>query len=249
MSRAPRIAVVADRKVVSSGAWQNIVTDGLPHTYSTALEQAGAQPLLVPSLDVSLAGVGELLDIVDGLFLPGGRDLDASLYTDDTHALNDPPLRIRDELEIALVAEARHRNMPIFGACRGMQVINVALGGSLTQHLEDVTDMTPHRDVVGEFTSHDVEVIPSTTLAQLVSKPEFAIASHHHQSVDTLGEGLIASAVAPDGIIEAVEARDGGFCLGVQWHPEEQLGFEGLSLIRAFVSQAEQYALQRIERD
>lgn len=238
MSRLPRIAVVADRKVVSSGAWQNILTDGLPHTYLTALEQAGALPLLVPALEVSLDHVAEILDVADGLFLPGGRDIDAQLYGDDPHELNDQPLRIRDELEIALVAEARRRQMPIFGACRGMQVINVALGGTLTQHLDEVTDMTPHRDVVGEFTSHPVTVIEGTVLASLAPATEFSIASHHHQGVDVLGAGLTASAIAPDGIIEALEAREGAFCVGVQWHPEEQLGQEGLDLIRAFIAEA-----------
>ncbi|MFC7765917.1 gamma-glutamyl-gamma-aminobutyrate hydrolase family protein [Leucobacter soli] len=192
-------------------------------------------PVLFPALSVHLEDPGRLLDGVDGLFLPGGRDLDADLYGQQAHESNDPPLRVRDELEMALVREARRRGMPTFGACRGLQVINVALGGTLTQHLGDEVELTPHRDVVGVFTSHPVEVEEGTLLERIVGRQSFDIASHHHQSVDALGEGLVATATAPDGIVEAVEAADGSFCLGVQWHPEERLDPEGLDLMKAFV--------------
>lgn len=242
MTERPRIAVVADRKVVTAGAWKDIPTDGLPHSYLTAIETAGGLPILFPSLDVALAGASSLLDLVDGLFLPGGRDIDAELYGADSHEQNDAPLRIRDELEIELVRHARRRNMPIFGACRGMQIINVAFGGTLTQHLAEVTELTPHRDVVGEFTKHPVQVTPNTLLASLAPQSEFSIASHHHQSVQDLGRHLVASAIAPDGIVEALEAPEGSFCLGVQWHPEEQLDVEGLNLIRAFIDEARRYS-------
>lgn len=241
MSTKPLIAVVADRKSVTAGPWKNISTDGLPHSYIAAIELAGGIPLLIPSLYVSLAEAQRLIGLVDGLFLPGGRDIDSDLYDTPAHELNDEPLRIRDELEIALVKFAREIRMPIFGACRGMQIINVALGGTLTQHLDDVTDMTPHRDIVGEFTSHPVAITEGTTLARLAPQPELNIASHHHQSVDVLGKNLIASAVAPDGVVEALEIADGSFCLGVQWHPEEQLDLEGLALITAFVQSAKNF--------
>lgn len=237
----PLIAVVADRKATTTGAWVDIVNDSLPHTYQAAIEEAGGAPILIPSLDVHLGDPGRLLNGVDGLFLPGGRDLDAALYGEEAHATNDAPLRIRDELEIALVREARRRGMPIFGACRGAQVINVAFGGSLEQHLGDRVDLTPHRDTIGEFTAHEVAVVPGSLLDSLTQTPSFEIASHHHQSVGRLADGLVISATAPDGVAEAIEATGHPFCLGVQWHPEERLDPEGLALVRAFIDAARQY--------
>lgn len=242
MSRIPLIGLVTDRKHSTSGAWVDILTDGIPHTYLTAIEQAGGAPVLFPALSVHVGQPERLLDGVDGFFMPGGRDLDAEFYGQEAHETNDSPLRERDELEIALVREARRRGMPVFGACRGLQVLNVAFGGTLTQHLGDHVDMTPHRDVVGTFTSHPVEVREGTLLKRIVGRESFDIASHHHQSVDGLGEGLVATATAPDGVVEAIEAADGSFCLGVQWHPEERLDPEGLDLVRAFVRAAAEYA-------
>jgi putative glutamine amidotransferase len=234
----PLIGIVADRKSASSGAWVDIPTDGLPHAYVAAIQEAGGAPLLFPSIDVHVDEPDRLLDLVDGLFLPGGRDLDAALYGSEAHPTNDPPLRIRDELEIALTQRARERDMPVLGACRGLQVINVAFGGTLVQHLGDHVDLTPHRDVIGRHTSHPVSIEPGTLLSRITHDDAFEIASHHHQGVDRLGDGLVVAASAPDGVIEAIEALEGAFCLGVQWHPEERLDPEGIALIRAFVAAA-----------
>ena len=145
---------------------------------------------------------------------------------------------MRDELEIALTRGARERDMPVLGACRGMQVLNVALGGTLEQHLGDRLDLTPHRAEFGTHTSHPVAIAPDTLLRGITHELEFDISSHHHQGVDVLGEGLVVSASAPDGVVEAIEAVDGAFCLGVQWHPEERLDPEGIALIRAFIAAA-----------
>ncbi|WP_020501682.1 gamma-glutamyl-gamma-aminobutyrate hydrolase family protein [Sciscionella marina] len=238
----PLIGIVADRKKTSSGAWVDIEADTLPHTYARAIERAGGAPLLIPALAVHSDGVRRLLDAIDGLFLPGGRDLDATLYGGRPHAENDPPLRVRDELEIALVHGARARRMPIFGACRGLQVLNVALGGTLEQHLGDHLDLTPHRAEVGTFTSHRVRVTPGSRLAGVAPSGSFAIASHHHQSVRELGAGLIPVAHAEDGTVEAAETSDDSFCLGVQWHPEELLEPDGLALMRSFVDAARAHA-------
>jgi putative glutamine amidotransferase len=194
--------------------------------------------VLFPSLDVHVDEPGRLLDLIDGLFLPGGRDLDASLYASEAHPSNDKPLRVRDELEIALTRGARERDIPVLGACRGMQVLNVALGGTLEQHLGDRLDLTPHRAEYGTHTSHPVAIHPDTLLSGITHELEFDISSHHHQGVDELGEGLVVSASAPDGVVEAIESVDGAFCLGVQWHPEERLDPEGIALIRAFIAAA-----------
>ena len=133
----PLIGIVTDRKAASYGAWVDIPTDAISHTYVAAIQEAGGAPVLFPSLDVHVDEPGRLLDLIDGLFLPGGRDLDASLYASEAHPSNDKPLRVRDELEIALTRGARERDIPVLGACRGMQVLNVALGGTLEQHLGD----------------------------------------------------------------------------------------------------------------
>lgn len=234
----PLIGMVADRKSASYGAWVDIPTDALSHAYVAAIQEAGGAPILFPSLDVHVDDPERLIDLVDGLFLPGGRDLDAELYASVAHPTNDPPLRVRDELEIALTRLARERDIPVLGACRGMQVLNVALGGTLEQHLGDRIDLTPHRDIYGEHTSHAVSIAPDTLLRSITHEAEFEISSHHHQGVDRLGEGLVASASAPDGVVEAIETTDGAFCLGVQWHPEERLDPEGIALIRAFIAAA-----------
>ena len=235
---APIIGIVADRKPVTSGAWVDIPNDGLPHTYVAAIEAAGGAPLLIPSVGVHLDDPGHVLDLLDGLFLPGGRDLDAELYGSEAHPTNDAPLRERDDLELALTRLARERGIPVLGACRGLQVLNVAFGGTLEQHLGDRIALTPHRAVVGTFTSHPVTVVAGTLLSRLAHEPSFEIASHHHQGVGELGEGLVVSASAPDGVIEAIETTDGAFCLGVQWHPEERLDPDGLALVEAFVAAA-----------
>lgn len=237
----PVILVVADRKSVTSGAWENIPNDALPHTYITAVERAGGMPLLLPPTEVLRDNAEQLLDLADGVFLAGGRDLDADLYGRRKHPLNDQPLRLRDELEIALVHGARRRGMPVLGACRGMQVLNVAYGGTLEQHLADRLDMAPHRNIVGEFTSHRVSVVPGTLLAGALGACTFDIASHHHQAVESLGDGLIASAHFDDGVIEALEAPGDEYFLGVQWHPEERFDPEGLKLLSSFVQASNRY--------
>lgn len=237
----PVILVVADRKSVTSGAWANIPNDSLPHTYINAVEQAGGMPLLLPPTEVLRDNAERLLDLADGVFLAGGRDLDANLYGRENHPFNDQPLRVRDELEIALVLGAQRRGMPVLGACRGMQVLNVALGGTLEQHLDDRLDMTPHRNIVGKFTAHRVSVVPGTLLAGALGSDAFDIASHHHQAVESLGAGLIASAHFDDGVVEAIEVPGDDFVLGVQWHPEERLDPQGLKLLTAFVEATDRY--------
>lgn len=239
----PLILVVADRKPVTSGAWANIVNNALPHTYVHAVEQAGGMALLLPPSEVVRGNAERLLDLADGVFLAGGRDLDAELYGRAHHASNDSPLRVRDELEIALARGARARGIPLLGACRGMQVLNVSAGGTLEQHLADRLDMTPHRNEVGTFTAHPVSVASGSLLFQVLKSTGFSIDSHHHQAVEDLGAGLIASAHAHDGVVEAIEAPAESFTLGVQWHPEENLAPEGVRLMAAFLRACTQYQM------
>ena len=245
MTLTPIIGLVADRKAVTTGPWIAVPHDAINHSYVVAISDAGGSPILIPSTAVNLANVDRLLDAIDGLLLPGGADLDSELYDQQPHAENDPPLRIRDDLEIALARRAVERGVPVYGVCRGMQILNVALGGTLEQHLGDRLDMTPHRDVVGTFTSHTVRPVAGTRLARAVGTEDLTITSHHHQAVHRLGRGLIASASAPDGVIEAVEVAGSRFVLGVQWHPEENLSGGGSGLFDAFIRATVAVAAER----
>ncbi|GAA4051647.1 gamma-glutamyl-gamma-aminobutyrate hydrolase family protein [Arthrobacter methylotrophus] len=244
-TESPIILVVTDRKSVTSGAWSDIENDALPHTYIDAIERAGGLPIMLPPVQSLLDSTDRLLDLADGIFLAGGRDLDPDLYGHASHPLNDTPLRVRDELEIALARGAHARGMPMLGACRGMQIMNVAFGGTLEQHLGDRLDMTPHRDVVGEFTSHAVSLVPGGRLAGILESHSFDIASHHHQSIDNLGAGLVVSAYASDGVVEAVEAPGEQYAVGVQWHPEERLDPEGLRIVASLVTESAKYRTSR----
>ncbi len=243
--RTPLIAIIGDRKRATSGPWVDVLTDGNPHTYIEAVSDGGGAPIIFPAIPVHLAETERLLDLVDGVFLPGGRDIDAAFYGQPAHAENDPPLSLRDELEIEFVRGARRRGMPVLGACRGMQVMNVALGGTLEQHLGDRVEPTPHRDTVGVFTTHEVRIADGSRLAAIVGTGSFEIASHHHQAVERIADGFVATAWAADGVIEALETEGDEFCLGVQWHPEQQLDVEGRALARAFVEAAGAYGESR----
>ncbi|HEY5856971.1 MAG TPA: gamma-glutamyl-gamma-aminobutyrate hydrolase family protein [Aldersonia sp.] len=242
---APLIVVVADRKPVSSGAWVDVPTDGLPTSYLRAVEQAGGCPVLLPPSRVHAEMVERFLEFADGFLLAGGRDIFAGSYGQEPHPLNDAPVVERDRLEAALARGCHNRGIPILGACRGMQLINTAFGGTLEQHLGDRVDMTPHRDRVGAFTAHRVEVLPDTRLQTILGSGPFEIASHHHQAVDRLGAGLRPSAVAPDGVIEALESVDARYVVGVQWHPEERMDPEGEQLLASFIGAARQYQHQK----
>lgn len=238
MTITPLIGLVSDRKVITLGPWVDVANDAIPHSYVAAIEQAGGSPLLIPSAGSNLTNIDRILDAIDGLFLPGGSDMDSDLYGQAPHAENDEPFRLRDDLEMALTRRAVERRIPVYGVCRGMQVLNVALGGTIEQHLGDRLDMTPHRDDVGTYTAHGITPIAGTRLASVLGTAEMSIASHHHQAVAELGEGLIRSAWASDGVVEAIESSADPFVLGVQWHPEQDLSGGGCLLFRAFVQAA-----------
>jgi putative glutamine amidotransferase len=207
------------------------IPEGLPHSwvmnrrYLTALASVGASPLLVPLLDEDDALRG-LYERLDGVFLAGGVDMDPESYSVDRHPLcgrTDPP---RDRVEILLARWAMADGKPLFGVCRGMQVINVAAGGSLLQDCASFHpgaikhDYFPTAGYARDHLAHDVRLAPASRMARLFDGETAAVNSMHHQGVARLGEGLVASAFAPDGLIEALEAEGDAFVIGVQWHPE-----------------------------
>ncbi len=188
--------------------------------YPEAIERAGGIPVIVPLLRPD--AIDSLLDRVDGVCLPGGPDLQPSTYRGKPHPKLGPTEPRVDALELALIRAADRRNLPILGICRGMQVLNVARGGTLHQHLPDVVgDQLQHRQAEhGSVTTHHVDTAPQSRLRAALGGPRLEVNSFHHQAIRKLGQSLVATAWAPDGTIEAVEGPGGRLVLGVQWHAE-----------------------------
>ena len=180
------------------------------------------------------ASVDETLDAVDGLIFSGGSDLDPELYGEEAHASTDGVIRERDDFELTLMQAALARDLPVLAICRGSQVLNVALGGGLEQHVPDRVGTDAHKETPGVFAEHDVAVVPDTRLASILGD-RHDVKSHHHQGFGELGRGLRESARAPDGTVEALEDPTKRFTLGVLWHPEEG---EDLALFEALVEAA-----------
>jgi putative glutamine amidotransferase len=180
--------------------------------YVDALRQAGIEPTFGTSFDGAL-----------GLMLMGGTDVNPARYGESRHPETENPDDQRDRRECLLIAEAIERDLPILAICRGMQILNVAHGGTLVQHLEPVER---HRQQPKDksVSAHCIQIVPGTTLAKIAGNGQkVPVNSRHHQSVARLGEGLIVSATEPlDGVIEAIERPDKRFVVGVQWHPENQ---------------------------
>jgi putative glutamine amidotransferase len=189
-------------------------------TYARAIEAAGGVPVVMPPL--SPAGIPALLSRLDGLLLSGGPDLAPGAYDQHPHLeLGSTEPRL-DAFEYAVVHEALALGLPMLGICRGAQAINIACGGTLHQHLPDLPAVTAvHRQCEdGGTATHTVDVLAGSRLSRIVRSSHVAVNSFHHQAVDRLGEGLIVSARAPDGTVEAIEDSAHRFMVGVQWHAE-----------------------------
>jgi putative glutamine amidotransferase len=183
--------------------------------YVSALEAAGLE--VVPLGPDFQAG----MDGMDGLVLSGGIDLNPALYEQPRHPEADDPNDLRDALELDLLSEALARDLPVLAICRGMQLFNVAAGGTLHQHIgEHAAHQRYDREKPEPV--HSVNVVEGSRLAQIVGAGNLAVNSRHHQAVDSVGHGLIVSARAEDGVIEGIEMPDKRFALAVQWHPEDQ---------------------------
>jgi len=206
----------------------------VPAAYADAVEATGGRPLLVPP---SSDGLDETLDALDGLIFSGGSDLDPELYGQDPHEETFGLVRDRDEAELALMRAALERDMPLLAICRGSQVLNVARGGDLLQHLPDEVGHEDHKHTPGVFADHEVDVEPGTKVAALLGD-RAPVKSHHHQGFDRLGEGLLAAARADDGTVEALEDPTRSFAIGVLWHPEAG---EDFALFRGLVDEARAY--------
>ena len=204
------------------GAWDQDAAL-LPLSYVQAVQRAGGIALIVPPDEALLDDAADVLDLFDGLMLAGGADIDPASYGRERQAETTDTVRERDNWEIALTRAAIERDVPVLGICRGMQLINVACGGTLVQHLPDHVGHEEHRRVLGSFegADHDVQLTEGSLAAQAAGERDHATKSHHHQGVDELGEGLVVSGFSTlDELPEAIEAPDRRYVLGVQWHPE-----------------------------
>lgn len=211
------------------GAW-DMDAALVPANYVRAVVRAGGAPLLVPPG----ADFETTLAIVDGLVFTGGSDIDPELYGADSHPETNGIVRERDEFELALMKEALARDVPMLAICRGSQVLNVALGGGIEQHVPDRIGTDAHKETPGVFAEHDVDVVPETRLASILGD-RHDVKSHHHQGFGELGAGLREAASAPDGTVEALEDPTRRFTLGVLWHPEAGAD---LALFEALVAEA-----------
>ncbi len=184
--------------------------------YEEALRLAGIEPVRNP----------ESLDSLDGLLLTGGTDVNPVHYGQGRLRDSESPDDLRDALELRLVRAALASDLPVFGICRGLQLLNVALDGTLIQHLETtpVHQQRPANPEAGKHpAAHRVWVAPNTRLAQIVGAGGLDVNSRHHQAIETIGQGLIVSAISEDGVIEAIEKPGAAFVLAVQWHPEDRV--------------------------
>jgi gamma-glutamyl-gamma-aminobutyrate hydrolase PuuD len=229
----PVIGITAYLTPARYGVWEE-ETALIPAAYVRAIEAAGGRALLVPP---STDGVEETLDRLDGLIFSGGPDLDPELYGQDAHPETDGIVPQRDQAEIALVKAALARDMPVLAVCRGSQVLNVALGGDLVQHLPEVVGDEKHKHTPGEFADHDVDLLPGSRVQEILGE-HTPVKSHHHQGYGKLGQGLREAARAEDGTIEALEDPSRRFAVGVLWHPEAG---EDFALFEALVAEAEDY--------
>ncbi|HWF34294.1 MAG TPA: gamma-glutamyl-gamma-aminobutyrate hydrolase family protein [Solirubrobacteraceae bacterium] len=210
--------------------------------YLHAIEAAGGVPVVVPPLQVDC--LDALLDRVAGVCLSGGPDLDPQSYGERPHARTGPTERQLDVFELALAKAADARRLPILAVCRGMQLLNVARGGTLHQHLPDIVgERIVHRQIeLGERPTHWVTLAPGTRLHQILDRSRTKVNSFHHQAVAELGAGLAVTSRASDGTVESIEAVDREFVVGVQWHAEclvERFG--QAALFREFVDAASQF--------
>jgi putative glutamine amidotransferase len=210
----------------------------LPLSYVEAVQRAGGLAVMLPPDERLVEHPEEALDLIDGLMLAGGADIDPASYEDEVHPETADFVPERDAFEIALVRGAIERDMPVLGICRGMQLINVACGGTLLQHLPERYGHHEHRRVLGSFdgADHDVALDEGSAAAAAAGEASHATKSHHHQGVDRLGEGLTVTGVSTlDDLPEAIELPDSRFVLGVQWHPEAD---PASKVVAAFVDAA-----------
>jgi putative glutamine amidotransferase len=241
----PVVGLTTYLQQAQTGVW-DVRASFLPAVYVDGVTSAGGIAMLLPPQPVDQAIVERVLDGLDGLVVTGGRDVDPASYGQARLPTTDEPARDRDAWEFALVRGALARGLPLLGICRGAQVLNVALGGTLHQHLPDVVGHYQHQLGNAAFNTSPIRTVAGTRLAALIGESTDA-QCYHHQAIAELGDGLLASAWDPDGVVEAVEVPGERFVLAVQWHPEERL--DDLRLFAGVVAAASTYTTNKTARE
>ena len=244
--RRPVVGVTTYVERARQGVW-DVPAAYLQYQYVELVTRAGGVAVLLPPPGPGAddGAAADVLDRVDALVLAGGRDVDARRYDAEPHASADQPATDRDDWELALTTAALERGTPLLGICRGAQVLTVALGGTLVQHVPDLPAARTHKGGPGEFASHTVRTVEGSRVAAALG-PDATVHCYHHQAVERLPEGLRATAHAEDGIVEGVELDGDGFVVGVQWHPEQTL--DDLRLVQSLVQAAREQAERRPAR-
>jgi putative glutamine amidotransferase len=220
--RRPVIGVAAALEDASYGVWRGPCAL-LQYSYIEAIQRAGAIAVMLPPDPELVNDPDEILDRIDALLLAGGSDIDPVNYGQERHPQTVGVVPARDQFELALITRAIERDLPALCICRGMQILNVARGGSLLQHLPELVEHEEHRRNIGTFdgNEHDVELSPGSLVARAAGREQTMTKSHHHQAIDELGAGLVITGRSTlDGLPEAIELPESTFVLGVQWHPE-----------------------------
>jgi len=245
-------SVTAPQPIIGITTYRDRVTDGgvdigaafIPETYVDAVTRAGGIAVLLPPQPASAELAASVLDRVDGVILAGGLDVDPARYGQERHAETDSPRTDRDEWEDAVLAAALERDVPMLAICRGIQLMNVHLGGTLLQHLPDVLGHGKYSGGDGVFATNATHLEPGSRGSELVGGREsFAVQTSHHQALDELAPGLVAFARNDDGLVTAVEVPDHSFAVGVQWHPEEAAEDDGL--VAGLIAAARERAARR----
>lgn len=242
-TRPPLIGITTYLEQAQMGVWDTRAAY-LPHHYIDAITIAGGVAVLLPPQPVVPGAAERVLEALDGLVVAGGKDVDPARYGQEPHPANDDPRTDRDAWEDALLAAAIARKQPFLGICRGAQLLNVSLGGTLHQHLPDVIGTDRYSGDGSTFKDNEVEVSPDSRVARYVGAGTLPVKSYHHQAIDEVADGLVVTARTEEGVVQAVELPTVPFGIGVQWHPE-QAAQEDARLFAGLIGAAREYARAR----
>lgn len=240
----PSIGISAYWRDVDFGPWHDYPVTLAPQGYVEGVRVAGGLPFIVPPIPELIEDPALALDRLDGLVLAGGEDVDPAAYGAEPHPSTGAPNPARDRAELALLRGALARDLPVLAICRGAQLLNVTYGGDLVQDLAETADLGLHQPEPGAWGRHPVRATGGR-LRKLIGGGPALVSSYHHQSLGRIGDDLVVTGEAPDGIVEAVEDPARSFCLGVLWHPDEDALDGGLPLFRGLVDAARAYATRR----